>query len=92
MHSMTPENTIQAYFTQAAHRVALSSIAITVGLMAALAFKFGTDFTYPAWRVGLVAWALVFLPWFFIKGVGRNSLSMKDTVKAFQEIKRQSRA
>ena len=87
---MTPEDTIQAYFTQAAHRVALSSIATTIGLMAALAFKFGTDFTYPAWGVGLVAWALVFLPWFFIKG--RNSLRMRDTVKAFKEIKRQSRA
>ena len=56
--------------------------------MAALAFKFGTDFTYPAWRIGLLAWGLVFLPWFFIKGKGKNTTSTKDAVKAYQEIKR----
>ena len=85
---MTPEETIAVYRAQAVRRVAWSTIATTIGVMAALAFKFGTDFTYPAWRIGLLAWGFVFLPWFFVKGLGRNSLSMRDSVKAYQEIKR----
>ena len=86
---MTPEETIQAHRAQAIRRVAWSAIATTIGVMAALVFKFGTDFTYPAWRIGLLAWGLVFLPWFFIKGSGKNSVSTRDSVKAYQEIKRQ---
>ena len=86
---MTPLETIAAHHAQAVRRVAWSAIATTIGVFAALAFKFGTDFVYPAWRVGLLAWALVFLPWFFIKGLGKNSPSTKDAVKAYQEIKRQ---
>lgn len=88
---MDPLTTLKAYRAQAVRRALWFLIAAAFGLVAALAFRYGTDFTYPAWRIGILAWGLVFLPWFFIKGSRKNSLSMKDAVKAYKEIKRQRR-
>jgi hypothetical protein len=80
------EETLQAYRKQHRSRIRWFVIASGVGLLAVLASKLGTDATYPAWKIWLLAHGVVFWPVFLKQAFSKN---LVITLEAYRVATRQ---
>ena len=83
---MTREETIQAYQAQSRVRLAWFLIALAVGTVAAVAFHLVSDWEYPAWNIGLLAWGIAFMPIFLVMAFSKELVSVREVMKARREL------
>ena len=82
---MTSEQTIQAYLEQQRHRFVWLAISVGVGLVAAGAWWL-SGLNLAPWKPGLIAFSLVFWPWFFVHTSRKDYVSTRAAWRARGEV------
>jgi len=82
---MTPEETIATYRRQQRQRLRWFGIALGVGLLAAVAANLG-GVAYPTWKVGLIAFSLVFWPWFLAHVYRHGYVGTREALRARRDL------
>jgi len=79
---MTPEEIVTRYVVQRRRRLAWFAVAVLLGVGVAAIAKFGLDSAYPAWRLAILVWGLLYIPWFISDAYRKDHVFFVDAHRA----------
>jgi hypothetical protein len=88
---MNPGEIIKAFQRQHRRRLRWLATTVAIGLLVALTMRFA-GVGYPAWKAGLLAFGILFWPWFLAQAYSKGHVSVREALSARAEMEPQQKS
>ena len=89
--TVTSEEIIQTYRRQQRARIRWFVLAAVLGCVTAAVAKYALGSAYPWWRLAVLVWGLLYVPWFVAQAYRRDSISLREVLRARRELRTEKR-
>jgi hypothetical protein len=83
---MTPEEIIGTYQRQQRSRIRWFIIAAIIACVTAAVAKYALGSAYPWWRLAVLVWGLLYVPWFVAQAYRKDNISIRAAMNARREL------
>ena len=79
---MAPEEIVTRYVVQRRRRLAWFAVSVSLACLTAAVAKFGLDSAYPWWRLAILVWGLLYIPFFISDAYRKDHVFFVDAHRA----------